>query len=461
MTIGSADGQAYQDEMDLHLDRPIPTSEMSALSPRSGAQQWQDAIAKNQQTQQTKPSMGEQVLDIAGKTGETLWNALPPVMGAKWMEKHSTDVPGQTDPTEATQGAANVALGLAGGGTSFASKGSLGVFGGPIGASISLTPGRRIAEAMEQAGRSRENIFDTTGWWRGSSDKKWMFEINDNALKAKPLIQVAHPDNGIEGQLKNFIEHDKLFESYPHLQNMKVRINPQYSPNEKEGVTHLWDDNGGLLKEPWIELGGKVNAKGLSEDQKSVLLHELNHTIQEVEGFAPGGGPAWTREAVLKNLLGKARNLKPGTEDHEKVLNAISWLTKGMNPKQAEGAARELGYEMYKNLPGEVTSRNVQTRYETRNVIGNKNFNAHESARYPWKTEDVPPEQQFDYIGAAGGRSNAFSEVVPMRRAANDNKNLQLPDSIGIDAMWNKFVKDQKVKDFKDKFKIVPKEPEK
>jgi hypothetical protein len=74
-------------------------------------------------------TMAQQLADIAGKTGETAWNALPSTIGAKWMERQMQTDPRQNDP-EAVRGAADVALSTVGAGMLGAERGALGAAGG-------------------------------------------------------------------------------------------------------------------------------------------------------------------------------------------------------------------------------------------------------------------------------------------------------------------------------------------
>jgi hypothetical protein len=74
-------------------------------------------------------TMAQQLADIAGKTGETAWNAMPTTIGAKWMERQMQTDPRQNDP-EAVRGAADVAMSTVGAGMLGAEHGALGSAGG-------------------------------------------------------------------------------------------------------------------------------------------------------------------------------------------------------------------------------------------------------------------------------------------------------------------------------------------
>lgn len=74
--------------------------------------------------------VAEQLASVAAKTGEFAWNALPPVMGAKWMAEHAGDDPRVVEQQSAAYGAAPVALSLFGTGALGATRNSLGAVGG-------------------------------------------------------------------------------------------------------------------------------------------------------------------------------------------------------------------------------------------------------------------------------------------------------------------------------------------
>lgn len=72
------------------------------------------------------------------------------------------------------------------------------------------------AEAMEKTGKSREEIFDATGWWRGK-DKQWRFEIPDN-------IENVNLKNISEAGTKLSLVYDNpdLYKAYPQLKDLKI-----------------------------------------------------------------------------------------------------------------------------------------------------------------------------------------------------------------------------------------------
>ena len=122
------------------------------------------------------------------------------------------------------------------------------------------------AKRMEREGRGSQSIWSRTGWYRGA-DGQWRFEIDDS----KAVFDLSHaPQNGI---LKDYLKHDALYAAYPELRDVKVQIDD--GSRLFLGVNGYYDP-----QENTIIL--RRNAS------KSSLLHEVQHAIQRIEGFATG-----------------------------------------------------------------------------------------------------------------------------------------------------------------------------
>ncbi len=246
-------------------------------------------------------------------------------------------------------------------------------FGGIMAGPLAQTANRAdlaLASRMGKEGFPREQIHDATKWFLGA-DKNPKFEISDQGMIAKPLPKT---DRSIMGSLEQFIHHDELFKAYPHLRELKVAIDPDLP----KGLLGKYEPDIGK-----ITIGGNVDQKGLTTQQQKTLLHEIQHNIQEKEGFAQGTNPEYAYEAVKQALWNKF-NKMPGTHpDADTVFTAINHLLT---------FGKDVGDHMYWRTPGEVESRNVADRF----MSGNKG--------YPWKTEDIPQNKQFEYVKKALGR---------------------------------------------------------
>lgn len=141
------------------------------------------------------------------------------------------------------------------------------------------------AENMEEQGASKDSIAGETGWFRDPDDNKWRFEIDDSAatLKQTSLAPLGKRWGTTVGEL---LSHGELLESYPDLAGVRVMLHPM-----GEAMLGQWDPEQGIIwmsQENYAAEGGDPEA-GVTlksaDEFKSTLLHELQHAIQDIEGF--------------------------------------------------------------------------------------------------------------------------------------------------------------------------------
>lgn len=177
------------------------------------------------------------------------------------------------------------------------------------------------AKEMEKNGSDAETIRQKTGWFRGA-DGKWRWEIDDSDAEtdtkwgflrnpdakrynelfekaylydtatAEDLNELQILDKNLKGVRKSplyldeIVRHDKLFEAYPALRDVKVRF--EANTGNKEGSYHP-EENEFVLR-----TGLKLEPEKL----KNTLIHEIQHAIQEQEGFARGTNPGYWDEMI-------------------------------------------------------------------------------------------------------------------------------------------------------------------
>lgn len=129
------------------------------------------------------------------------------------------------------------------------------------------------AKAMLEKGADEVEIWQKTGWFKDEIDDKWKFEINPRGGELKP----NPPRNTV---LYNVLNDEKLYEAYPELQLYKVEIAGEYNPAVLKA---LGSSNGGFIPSQKMII---INEK--ATDFKSTLYHEIQHAIQEIEGFSAG-----------------------------------------------------------------------------------------------------------------------------------------------------------------------------
>lgn len=187
------------------------------------------------------------------------------------------------------------------------------------------------AQQMEEQQVDAETIRQLTGWFRGADDK-WRFEIDDSGMRFEPrgdlnfgdpdyqryrelrnrleaemldlggtpLTEAEHAEfselatrysdyyrrPGVRGdgslastRLSDYVQHDELFEQYPHLRDATLRF------AELDG-----GELGSYNRETnTVTLDTSLRGEARSD----TLVHEIQHAIQAQEGFAGGSSPAY------------------------------------------------------------------------------------------------------------------------------------------------------------------------
>lgn len=216
------------------------------------------------------------------------------------------------------------------------------------------------AQEMETLGADMKSIRKATGWFKGM-DGKWRFEIDDSKAEFRRdgdarLMQekgyqrmqeltdkwIASINDGTEfteaeqaemeqlgekyydtvweekHMLTDFLKHDELFEAYPRL----------------KGVTLEFDElpagaNGFFSKRSnTIVLSDKLFGKSAD-----TLIHEIQHIIQDYEGFAKGSNPRYWNNR----------------------------MENGYSKRWSTGEEMMPG-ELYRNTAGEIEARDAASR---------------------------------------------------------------------------------------------------
>lgn len=234
-----------------------------------------------------------------------------------------------------------------------------------------------------------EKKFDGKSRWEGMTDRK----------------------------LKDTISHPELFENYPHMADMPVKsIGISMSKGAYDPKTNTMRLNGGRR-----------------EDLLSTVLHEVQHAIQEHEGFARGGNTneflpkshaktaarvsdewygivqAMQKENPDFNEYTFKRALKGYKDKRELGPNESEQLWFGMGHPQGKRLAQLAeqkdaideveteAYNKYHALAGEVEARLVQDRHKKNDY-----------STPPWESYDVAPARQDVRFTSADGGSHDF-----------------------------------------------------
>jgi len=333
----------------------------------------------------------------------------------------------------------------------------------------------KIAKKMEKAGEDAKAIRLATAWEKGD-DGKWRYELDDSKIKVESDFM---PDKYFLNKYPRFAElqHrlEKDLSAYDEFTDAEKNDYDFYSEQLSKFLRNHIDFTGGkqTWKEP-VELNDVMDAPELfkaypqlekvkfivknleagTQGQydadtdtitlspmagKSTLLHEVQHAIQEIEGFAKGGSERQFDEISTEPLREKVsdlnkkmsevlteyvpledwlaidqslleKNLNPEeyvqaridaiskydngeyrklAEEQQEIISRIEEIEENALEGQVEidGRTYEDAFEAYKSLAGEVEARNVQTRM---------NFTPEQRLKTLLKeTEDVAPEDKI------------------------------------------------------------------
>lgn len=307
-----------------------------------------------------------------------------------------------------------------------------------------------VAREMEKAGKDPKTIRLATGWERGA-DGKWRYEIEDikefnrygnlgerrrnkdfaryyelvnkwfdePKYNGSPLTEAeleeyevlsekyeefSQRNNPNARTLGDYVDAPELFKAYPELMDIKMSIMPLHNALAEYG--REIDDHGKGIDV--IRLNSNViNSNRHPQEIQSILIHEIQHAIQSIEGFAKGGNLELA-DIIREEIQNKAKawmwrnNLIETAKEHPELAGTIQLqhIAEREYREYIEGIGGEMpsqdiidtgfnlyvrgydneGYEnafnqyakgmsifdnkeeVYRRFAGEVESRNVQDR---------------------------------------------------------------------------------------------------
>lgn len=163
--------------------------------------------------------------------------------------------------------------------------------------SLQRASSKDAAIQMDAAGKSAKETRLATGWFKSPYDKVWKQEITDHTSKLTeefanlPESEIFGKKN--EMRLDHVLDHPELFRAYPELRNVKVI--------KQGGLFDFFGSLQGSFNPETNTLNITPNAK----DPGSVALHEVQHWIQEKEGFATGGNEDIAMAAMTPERMKK------------------------------------------------------------------------------------------------------------------------------------------------------------
>ena len=293
----------------------------------------------------------------------------------------------------------------------------------------------REAQEMQAAGADMESIRKATGWHEGM-DGKWRWEIDDSKMEyhraGDALFGRNHPEYAEQqrleqkmlygeltdteqarlraltetwgrernrlservergnARLEDVLDHEELFRAYPQLRHVRVVFD-----ETPKGVLGSFSAEGNQI----------TISEELRDAPQDVLIHEIQHAIQNAEGFAKGSNRQYWEEKLtngdeiqskgfqearekliqfqldeaneevlaLRDQLEKAGELDDGFREYDRIWEEAE--RRGLDKKineyydlrenyydQLHKPQRSVPSELYYNTAGEIEARDAANR---------------------------------------------------------------------------------------------------
>lgn len=293
----------------------------------------------------------------------------------------------------------------------------------------------REAQEMQAAGADMESIRKATGWHEGM-DGKWRWEIDDSKMEyhraGDALFGRNHPEYAEQqrleqkmlygeltdaeqarlraltetwgrersrlservergnARLEDVLDHEELFRAYPQLRHVRVVFD-----ETPKGVLGSFSAEGNQI----------AISEELRDAPQDVLIHEIQHAIQNAEGFAKGSNRQYWEEKLtngdeiqskgfqearekliqfqldeaneevlaLRDQLEKAGELDDGFREYDRIWEEAE--RRGLDKKineyydlrenyydQLHKPQRSVPSELYYNTAGEIEARDAANR---------------------------------------------------------------------------------------------------
>lgn len=221
------------------------------------------------------------------------------------------------------------------------------------------------AKSLEKKGANPKDIFIQTGWEKGT-DGKWKYDMQEGKVEFKKTEN---------GNLEDVLDYPELLTKYPEAKEISIVFN---SNMDMEG---MFDPTKNRIF---------INPSSGIDESRLTLLHEIQHWIQNKEGFSKGGNTEMARN-VLQSKINEVKS-----KSEKNLLNRFKKLinSKQANPSEIketlsslEKIAQKEDFKLYESIAGEVEARNVETRF---------NIPMEQRTTMPLsETEDVSRDEQI------------------------------------------------------------------
>lgn len=225
------------------------------------------------------------------------------------------------------------------------------------------------AQVLEADAVHPDEVFKQTGFFRGA-DSRWRYEIDDSKSVfdkdwVAPPLEVpgvgTYSSSAKVSNLSDVLDHPELYKAYPHLKDVQVKYDPEH-----QGIAS-WNNSN------TITMGDRAFTE---HDPHGIVMHEVQHAIQDFEGFAKGGRPGIAdvdyslKYGDFNPSMAKAKRqflelhdkLKTDGLTEPEMAEYKRLATIGITLKRYKEAGNSEAFINYEKLAGETEARNVDTR---------------------------------------------------------------------------------------------------
>jgi len=287
------------------------------------------------------------------------------------------------------------------------------------------------AAQMDKLGATGQAIFQTHGVYRGPIDRQWRAVLDSkNAETIAPLVAL---DKGVgldvalgAQPLEKVLKFPELYAAYPELRTMPVI--PK-ATGEFGSAAYSYGTKS-------TEIAPQADARTFT----SVLIHEVEHGIQDLEGFTRGGSQKefFTSEDKFKAAAKKLRsdftkqgqllndslphgvtvyNVKDTPEAFSKFIASPAfqkWEQMGKTIDTLQDYAN-YAYTKYLNMGGEAEARAAQNIFESGKLTPTRKIEYPVSSGSTVSTKsyyDIPENALIDPAVDARPRDSALQPLL-------------------------------------------------
>jgi len=250
------------------------------------------------------------------------------------------------------------------------------------------------ATKLSKKGNTPQEIWQKTGSVKGP-DGQWRQEISDELSTMKgagefeKIIMNAYErgskrtgDQLYKTNVDDVFFHNQLTQAYPDL----MKIETQMMPKGKTARGSLSGTSDGQIL--------RMQETLPSNDARSTMLHELQHGIQEREGFAVGGN---TRDFAAM----RAKAMDQISDLNTQMSTLAKRLDNKALPKAEQDALRAQYDQAMNTRQGLVSTAQIDPMQAYGNLMGEA------EARLTQRRMDLNPQQRrqnfpFEYTGQTG-----------------------------------------------------------